>query len=179
MEISDNQLVGQVLNGETRLYSILVDRYKGQVYNLMYRFSGSADEAADMTQEVFCRVFEKLASYSEKTSFFSWLYTLALNYARDWERKRRKRSIKLEWFAKEVAPEPPDIHLDLEKKENESQLQQALAQLPAEKRELMILRFTHDCSIRELAEIFRLSESGVKMRLKRSLAELQRIMSDS
>ena len=60
MDISDNQLVNKILAGNKRSFATLVERYNTQIFNLMYRYCGSSEEAADMTQDVFCRVFEKL-----------------------------------------------------------------------------------------------------------------------
>ena len=94
METSDNQLIRQVLAGDNSAFAVLIERYKVQIYNLMYRYSGSREEAADLTQDVFCKLFEKLDRYREQKSFFSWLYVLALNHARDWCRKRTRHKYK-------------------------------------------------------------------------------------
>ena len=85
MEITDEILVTEVLQGKTEAFAHIVDRYKVQIYNLMYRYSHTTEDAKDMTQEVFCRAFERLNKYQQKSRFFSWLYTLALNYAKDWQ----------------------------------------------------------------------------------------------
>ena len=87
METSDETLVTEVLEGNTDAFATIVDRYKIQIYNLMYRYSYKSEDAADMTQEVFCRAFERLNQYRNTNRFFSWLYTLALNHAKDWQRK--------------------------------------------------------------------------------------------
>ena len=94
-EIPDEILVAMVLRGETEAFAYIVDRYKVQIYNLMYRFSNSAEDAADLTQEVFCKTFERLNQYRKRNQFFSWLYTLALNHARDWSKKKHNRTRNL------------------------------------------------------------------------------------
>ena len=101
MAISDETLIKKIRGGDTDSFAVIVERYKVQVYNLMYRYSGSAEDAADMTQDVFCRVFEKLERYRNQKSFFAWLYTLALNYAKDWSRKESNRERKFDRFSKE------------------------------------------------------------------------------
>jgi len=179
MEISDNQLVDKVLAGNKRSFVTLVERYNTQIFNLMYRYCSSSEEAADMTQDVFCRVFEKLGNYQEKKSFFSWLYTLALNYARDWNKKQFNRNIKLSRYADELRVQQEHVADEHESRHQTELLLRALDALSDDRRELVILRYRHDCSIRELGEIFNLTESATKMRLKRSLEELNKILGNS
>lgn len=179
MEISDNQLVEKVLAGNKRSFVTLVERYNTQIFNLMYRYCGSSEEASDMTQDVFCRVFEKLENYQEKKSFFSWIYTLAINYARDWNKKKHNRTMKLSRYADELRLQQENVADEHESMQETEMLLRALDALSDDRRELVILRYRHDCSIRELGDIFNLSESATKMRLKRSLAELNKILRNS
>jgi len=172
MELTDNQLVRQVRAGDRAAFGLLVERYQRQIYNLMYRFCGSADEAADLTQEAFCRAFERLTGYRRQATFFSWLYTLALNCARDWRRRRSVHDRRFGEYGQQLVGDHPVPERIFEKKESTGQLLRALERLPEDRRELLILKFRHECSIRELGEIFSLSESAVKMRIKRSLDEL-------
>ncbi len=176
MDLSDNQLVKLIRAGDSEAFAELVDRYQVQIFNMMYRFSGSADDAADLTQDVFCRAYERLGQYRQHHRFFSWLYTMALNHARDWSRKRRAhRQADHGYRPDDAAPETLPERV-LETKQQIDGLAAALQVLPADRRELLILRYRHDCSIRDLAEIFDLSESAVKMRVQRSLTELGKLM---
>ncbi len=173
MEVSDETLIKKIRGGDTDSFAVIVERYKVQVYNLMYRYSGSAEDAADMTQDVFCRVFEKLERYRSQKSFFAWLYTLALNYAKDWSRKKSNRERNIDRFSKEYtnneARSPARI---FEAGQETRELIHALELLPDDRREMVLLRYRHERSIREIAEIFDISESAVKMRLQRALEEL-------
>ncbi|MEJ2137636.1 MAG: RNA polymerase sigma factor [Desulfofustis sp.] len=173
MEISDDTLVDNIRGGDSDAFAVIVERYKIQIYNLMYRYSGSSEEAADMAQDVFCRAFERLGHYRKQHSFFAWLYTLALNYARDWARKRSRREQTIDTFVREsdahetIQPE----HL-VEAGQRAKGLIAALGMLAEDRREMVLLKYRHDCSIKEIAEIFEISDSAVKMRLKRALDEL-------
>jgi len=174
MEISDQTLVAEVLDGNTGAFAHIVERYKVQIYNLMYRFSATPDDAADMAQEVFCRAFERLDQYQERSQFFSWLYTLALNHARDWQRKKNNQIRGLARFSAELMNEQAlPVCSSLEADQETGSLNRALETLPADRREMLLLRYRHECSIRELAEIFDISESAVKMRLHRALEDLR------
>ncbi len=175
MEISDETLIKNIRGGDTESFALIVERYKVQVYNLMYRYSTSAEDAADMTQDVFCRVFERLERYRSQKSFFAWLYTLALNYAKDWSRKKSNRERNIDRFSKEYtnneAKSPGSI---LEAGQETRDLVSALETLADDRREMVLLKYRHERSVREIAEIFDISESAVKMRLHRALDELGR-----
>lgn len=180
MDLSDNQLVTRIRQGDHPLYSVLVERYSMQIYNLMYRFSGDREEATDLTQDVFCKAFEKLSSYRVGKSFFSWIYTTALNHARDWQRRQRHRENgKLYYAAGEgnsvtITPENA-----VETGQRNGMLYDALARLPEDRREMVILRYRHDRSIKELGEIFNISESAVKMRLSRAISDLGQVLKEN
>ena len=173
MEISDDALIQKIRGGESDFFAEIVERYKIQIYNLMYRYSGSAEDAADMTQDVFCRAFERLGQYRNQKNFFAWLYTLALNYAKDWARKRSTHEHNFETFARESADNETKLPESLLEADQEVKgLVAALAMLAEDRREMVLLKYRHERSIKEIAEIFEISESAVKMRLHRALDEL-------
>ena len=175
MEISDDTLINKIRGGDSESFAVIVERYNIQIYNLMYRYSGSKEDAADMTQDVFCRVFEKLDQYRSQKSLFAWLYTIALNYAKDWARKKSSRERNIDQLSMENASnetKPPESIL--EANEETQGLVSALELLADDRREMVLLKYRHEHSIKEIAEIFDISESAVKMRLRRALDELGR-----
>lgn len=176
-QISDNQLVAAIRDGDTDCFAVIVERYQSPIYNLMYRYSGSDTDAADMTQDLFCKVFVRLDQYRHGKSFFAWLYTMALNHARDWARKKEREGWKLNRLAAGTvgvnSPSPEQLAIG---RDAVAGLQAALATLPEDRRELVLLRYRHDRSISEIAEIFEISQSAVKMRLQRTLRELSEIL---
>ncbi len=173
MELPDDILINNIRRGDRDSFAVIVERYKLQIYNLMYRYSGSAEDAADMTQDVFCKAFERLGQYKQQKSFFAWLYTLALNFARDWARKSNRQKQTINTYSRESLIQeikPPESLI--EANQQTKSLSAALETLGADRREMVLLKYRHECSIREIAEIFEISESAVKMRLKRALDEL-------
>ncbi len=182
MEPSDEEIVARVLAGATQEYAWLVRKYERPIYNLMYRVTAHEQEAADLAQEVFVQSFAKLQTLDNHQPYFNWLYTIALNKGRDWKRALRNRSHHTPWRETDHAPRK-DHFQDLSSQEQaiqqqqyQEQLQRALLTLPAEKREPLILRYSYELSIREIAEIFSLSESATKMRIKRSLEQLRSLV---
>ena len=179
MEKSDEEIIRQVLGGDKQEFSAFIQRYQRQVFNLMYRYSQTDHDAADLTQEVFLRAYEKLGSFKPGHSFFSWLYTLAVNRAHDWSRKQNRQK-KHHNELHNTRPEPVRTESRQEKRllrhEEVMQLQKAMQELPDDTREILVLRYHHSCSVKEAAEIFSISESAVKMRTSRGLKQLQYLM---
>lgn len=175
MEQSDEAIVNRIVQGDTQAYEILICRYQDQIYNLMYRCTHSPENAAELTQDVFCKTFEKLSHLQIDRSFFSWFYTLALNHARDWLRKEKRQPHRNAFL---IDQDPVQGGIDspaeqVEKQELLDHITLAMMTLPLKNQEMLILRYHYGHSIAELSEIFNLSVSAVKMRLHRSLATLQ------
>jgi RNA polymerase sigma-70 factor, ECF subfamily len=178
MSYSDEEIIEQVLEGDKELFGILVERYQQPLFNLMLRSTHNRDEAADLTQDVFVRAFDKLWSFRSDKRFFPWLYSLAMNLAKDWQRKKRNHGSK-QHIIEQESLEREDVdhhHTMIENREEVSLLQGALLDLSGQTREILLLRYRHGRPVREVAEIFDLSESAIKMRVKRGLEQLRGIM---
>ncbi len=179
MEAADDEIVKQVLGGSRNRYRFLVSRYERQIFNLMFRYSHNDDDAADLTQEVFVKAYSRLDQYRYDDRFFSWLYALAVNLARDWYRKRcRSQELCTELVDNELKV-PGSVSRQeegLERSEEIKFLEDALGQLSHRNREMVILRYQQERSIKEIVEIFDMGESAVKMRLSRALKQLRKII---
>ena len=175
MDISDNHIVKQVRQGDIESYSELVQRYQRPIFNLMYRVSQSKEDAAELTQDVFCKAFEKLNSFKNGQNFFPWLYTLATNHGKDWIRRQVRTRDGLRLYSENLERENSSLPSEtIEKRQEVNKMFMALSKLPHEKQEMILLRYKQELSIGELGEIFNLSSSAVKMRIHRSLAFLQK-----
>lgn len=179
MNVPDEEIVEEVLKGDRELFAVLVGRYQQPVYNLMFRYAKNEAEAADLTQDVFLRSFDSLWRFKAGSRFFPWLYTLALNRARDWHRKVNKKRDKIRDYAAGLSLHrelETDQQSDLEFREDADLVEKALSQLPPDTREILLLRYLHECSVREVAGVFKISESAAKMRIKRGIALLQDVI---
>ena len=154
---------------------MLVDRYQRPIFNLMLRSVDTDDEAADLTQEAFVRAYDRLAQFKGEKRFFPWLYSLALNLARDWQRKKRTRKSKHHLVEQEFQGYEEDANQNIDKDDREDlrMLERAMLRLPNQTREILISRFRHGCSVKEVARAFDISESAAKMRLKRGVELLR------
>ncbi len=148
MELSDNEIVKQVREGNIEAFSEIVQRYQKPVFNLMYRFSQSEHDATELTQDIFCKAYGRLANFQNERSFFPWLYTVAMNHGRDWIHRQDKNRDGLRLYTDSLEHEnqllPPEI---VEKQQESTTLLMALSTLSSEKRELLLQRYQQDLSI--------------------------------
>ena len=161
-----------------------------RVYNICYRFTGSATDAEDLTQDVFLKVYRVIGSYDvEKGAFTTWLTTLTRNQlVDDFRKKRQERltdSMDASLGADEDGPSladriesegtPPDEVIA--QKQVQKAVQQALLKLSPDLREAVILRDIQDMDYREIATALKVPEGTVKSRINRGRTELARILS--
>ncbi|MBE1424514.1 RNA polymerase sigma-70 factor (ECF subfamily) [Desulfomicrobium macestii] len=161
----DAWAVEQTLNGDREAFAVLVRRYQGPVYRLMLRFSQDESEAAEMAQDAFVRVYERLAAYDSRRRFFTWLYTLALNLARDHARRLKRAPQCRQDLDTTLADKERDPLASLEA----ARLLDVLRGLPPKYAEALALRYIEDMPLEEVAETLGLSISGAKMRVHRGL----------
>ncbi|SFL87704.1 RNA polymerase sigma-70 factor, ECF subfamily [Desulfomicrobium norvegicum] len=161
----DAWAVEQTLNGDREAFAVLVRRYQGPVYRLMLRFSQDESEAAEMAQDAFVRVYERLAAYDSRRRFFTWLYTLALNLARDHARRLKRAPQCRQDLDTTLADKERDPLASLEA----ARLLDVLRGLPPKYAETLALRYIEDMPLEEVAETLGLSISGAKMRVHRGL----------
>jgi len=173
----ENGIIDDILSGDSHAYAILVRRYQKPIYNLMIRMTGNNEDAFDLTQDTFLRAYERLEQFRRGKSFFSWLYSIGMNLAKDHFRGVRRSRVGLDALSREAEfdplhnRQPTDVLLDAQK------VKWALTRIPEDYREAVVLRFHEDLSFKEVADCLNLSLSGAKMRVHRGLAMLKDILS--
>jgi len=175
-DLSDEDLVKAIVSSnDTLLFEILYDRYDKVVYNKCYGFSKSEDEAEDLTQDIFLKLFVKLKTFKGKSKFSTWLYAFTYNHCvnyvnRSTAKKIEKQSVGTENIEdKYYNPEVDDNSINLLRVEK---LNEALEQISPEEKMILLLKYQDSLSIKELADAFDIGESAVKMRLKRAKEKL-------
>jgi len=167
----DAMAVERTLNGEREAFAVLVRRYQGPVYRLMLRFSRDEHEAGEMAQDAFVRAYERLASYDQRRRFFTWLYTLALNLARDRARRVAREPLCRQDLDMTLADPGRDPLASLEA----ARLLEALRGLAPKYAEALALRYIEDMPLDAVAETLGVSMSGAKMRVHRALNMLREL----
>jgi RNA polymerase sigma-70 factor, ECF subfamily len=183
-------LVRRCLSGDAAAWEEVVRLQNRRIYNLCYRFTNSPDDAQDLTQEVFIRVYRTLGSYDvEKGAFTTWLTTLARNLLVDHFRRTRQDRVTDSIDAsvteerdspavsdrlRDPGPSPAD---HLASQETQKLVRRALAKLSPDLREAVILRDLQDMDYKEIAQVLRVPEGTVKSRINRGRMELARLLS--
>jgi RNA polymerase sigma-70 factor, ECF subfamily len=183
-------LVRRCLAGDAAAWEGIVRLHNRRIYNLCYRFTNSPDNAEDLTQEVFIKLYRTLATYDvEKGAFTTWLTTLTRNLLVDHFRRSRQDRVtdsidagitedddfpSLSDRLPYQGPSPADR---LASQETQKMVQQALGRLSPELREAVILRDLQDMDYKEIAQVLRVPEGTVKSRINRGRTELARLLS--
>ena len=178
----DTVLVGRILGGEEALFEILVRRYQTRVVAHVARMVGNRDDALDLSQEIFLKVFQALERYNAEYKFSTWLFRIAGNAAIDHLRKRRPRTVPLE------IPDPEtrsgvsgieheshglDPYGELRNVQRGDAISRAIADLPPEFRELITLRHFGGLSYEDIARVKNMPLGTVKNKLFRARVVLK------
>ena len=182
-------VVERCIRGDNGAWAELVRSHHRRVYGMCYRFTGSASDAEDLTQEVFLKLYGNLRSFnSDKGSFTTWITTLTRNLLVDhFRRSRMERStdsLDAGWDDAEEQRSGAEMLQDVRRsphdhmmgRELEKMVQAALAKVSPELREAVILRDLEDMDYKEIALVLRVPEGTVKSRISRGRAELARLL---
>ena len=178
-EQSDEEaIIRKCLDGDADSYSILVDRYKAMVYNVAYRMLGDGDSAKDIAQDSFIAAYAGLRQFRSSSKFSSWLYSIVLNKCRD-----HLRATKETVSTDDIADLRPDSGISPEQAAAAGQsrdiLQQALATLPEEYREVLILKHIEELDYREIAAITGMGITALKVRAHRAREMLRKSLEEA
>lgn len=173
------------LEDKRAAFDELYRRYHAKVFSTARHVTGDSNAAADVTQETFLQVFEKFDTFESRSSFSSWLYRIAINFAGEHRRKHRKSPISLSAppaggsnsAAESVEPlEERLAKTRLEADERSDEVQDALLQLSPKLRTVVVLRYIEDLSYEEVAEVLSCSVGTVKSRLNRAHEALEKLL---
>lgn len=183
------KLVRRCLGGDAEAWQQLVVAQNRRVYGICYRFTGSKNDAEDLTQEVFLKVYRNLASFDvAKGSFQTWISTLTRNLLVDHFRRTRMDratdSLQASFDGEPDSPTMADQLMDTRPDQMHHvaaaqlrvRVQDALKELSPELREAVILRDLEDMDYKEIAQVLRIPEGTVKSRISRGRGELARLL---
>jgi RNA polymerase sigma-70 factor, ECF subfamily len=191
--LEDAQLVAALVRrcvaGDAAAWEDIVRQYHRRIYNICYRFAGSTDEAEDLTQDVFIKMYKTLNTYDlDRGAFMTWVTTITRNLLVDHFRKSKydrvtdsldtpvsehEDAMPLSDRIEDKAP-APDSHV--QSRETSETVHHALQKLSPELREAVILRDLQDMDYKEIATVLKVPEGTVKSRINRGRAELARLL---
>ncbi|MGS2725966.1 RNA polymerase sigma factor [Psychroserpens sp. BH13MA-6] len=174
MKLSDEDLVSAIVkDNDTMLFEILYDRFASLVYNKCYGFAKDSDEAKDLTQDVFLKLFVKLSSFKGKSKFSTWLYAFTYNHCvnyvtRNTAKKFEKQSVD---YADIENISDDDEYSDFSDMRVDK-LKKALDLVSPDEKMILLLKYQDNLSIKEIESVLGIGESAVKMRVKRAKDKL-------
>jgi len=178
MPVSIDETIQRAGEGDQSAWDTIVRTYWRKVFNVAYRFVGTYDEAEDLTQEIFLKVFRSLGTFDRRANFQTWLISVSRNLCIDHYRSVRKEreTIDRDVDANELSPVSREIGpvAALEQRDRVMLLRQALAALPETLRTAVLMRDIQELSYQEIADKLRLPEGTVKSRINRGRTELAR-----
>lgn len=175
-KISDEDLIKSIVKtNDTVLFEVLYDRYSKIVYNKCYGFAKDEDEAKDLTQDVFLKLFVKLITFKGTSKFSTWLYAFTYNHCvnyvtRSTQKKIEKQSIEssgLENLSDENDEDDNSIH-----RMKVEYLKVALELISPDEKMILLLKYQDLLTVKELETVLGIGESAIKMRLKRAKERL-------
>ena len=173
-------LVEDAKAGSRQAFAQLADRFHEDVFRMVYYRIRSRTDAEDITQDVFLKVFQKISGIKESAKFRGWLFSITLNRIRDFQRKKRFRSLfkaeeeNIESHIPDQAVNDPSDALDqVLKKDFWRQVSLVMNKLSKMEKEVFLLRFFDHLSLNEIADIVKKNESTIKTHLYRALAKLK------
>ena len=179
---SDEELVNLYIETQQNAYfERLYERYCDKVYRKCLSFTKDPARAEDLAHDVFLKLVVKLSTFQGQAKFSTWLYSITYNYCTDQLRSSNKhREVFMDegWERLDVKTDDENDLTELAELEAR-QLQRALEQLPADEQTMLLMKYQDDVSIREIAALNGLTESAVKMRLKRSRDKLRKYYLES
>lgn len=170
----DCELVEQFRQGKIEGYNELFKRYREKVYWIARRILGNHNDADDVVQDVFIKVYHKLKSFRGESEFYTWIYRITVNTALNVAYKNKvKDFLSLDVFKSEIAQEnktPDEIHIE---KEKNSLIEQAINKLPPKQKAVFIMRFYDELSYEEIAKILKKSVGGSKANYFQALQKIK------
>jgi RNA polymerase sigma-70 factor (ECF subfamily) len=172
------ELIARCLKGDQAAWELIVRQHWRKVFNVAYKFVGKYDEAEDLAQDIFLKIFKSLNTFDRRANFQTWLISVSRNLCIDHYRSVRKEreTIDRGVDASQLSPASPDKSpiAALEQRDRVLLLRDALAELPDTLRTAVVLRDIQELSYQEIADRLSLPEGTVKSRINRGRTELAR-----
>jgi RNA polymerase sigma-70 factor, ECF subfamily len=173
--MENGQLIERWQQGDKEAWSMIVQTYGKQIYNLALHFIGNRDEAADITQEIFLKLYNNREKFHQDRNLASWILTLSRNHCIDyWRRNRKHQSVAdVETDIADLGPTPEENEV---RRSDIERLRNGLMQLEPEQRFLLTLRDIQDLAYEEIAARLDIPLGTVKSRINRARARLARVL---
>jgi RNA polymerase sigma factor (sigma-70 family) len=166
------QWIQEVLSGNKQVYAHIINKYKNQLYATILRMTRNPQNAQDLVQEAFIKVYQQLGKYDNKGSFSKWMYRVAINHCMD-EFRKKSYKMKLVEINEEKVVNPNHPEVIFLKKEKNRELERLIGTLPEDERMIILLRYVNELSYSEISELSELPVSSVRNKLHRAKKKIR------
>jgi RNA polymerase sigma factor (sigma-70 family) len=176
--INDQHYIDKILQGETNAFAVLVDRYKDMIFTLALKMVKNREEAEEVAQDTFIKIFSSLNKFKGDSKFSTWIYKIAYNTCLDRLKKNKKEdlNISIDEFSAHLIKTMDNALSALEDKERKQTIQNCLNLLPSEENFLLTLFYFEDQNLEEIGKIMNINANNVKVKLFRSRQKLAVIL---
>lgn len=184
--MEEKQLLAKLKQGDTEAFETLVRQYQQKVYNLTLRLTGNPEDAWDLSQEVFFKVWRSIDTFQGQSALSTWIYRMTYNLCIDFLRAQKRQktvSLTVEDDKEEAVelqlPDPdPDPEQALLLAEDRALLDRALRELDTEARTILTLRVVQELPYDQIAQVLHVKEGTVKSRLSRARERLRKKLAE-
>jgi RNA polymerase sigma factor (sigma-70 family) len=176
--IPDQHYIDKMLQGETNAFAVLVDRYKDMIFTLALKMIKNREEAEEVAQDTFIKIYSSLSKFKGDSKFSTWIYKIAYNTCLDRLKKNKKEenNISIDEFSSHLIKTMDNALSALEEKERKQAIQNCLNLLPREENFLLTLFYFEDQNLEEIGKIMSINANNVKVKLFRSRQKLAVIL---
>ena len=177
-KLSDQHYINQIIRGDTNVFGILVDRYKDMIFSLALKMIKDREEAEEVSQDTFIKVYNSLNKFKGDSKFSTWIYKITYNTCLDRLKKKKKEDsiISIDEFSNHLIKTLDNALSALEEKERKESILNCLNLLSREENFLLTLYYFDDQSLEEIAKIMNINSNNVKVKLFRSRKKLAVIL---
>jgi RNA polymerase sigma-70 factor (ECF subfamily) len=177
-KLSDQHYINQIIQGDTNVFGVLVDRYKEMIFTLALKMIKNREEAEEVSQDTFLKAYNSLNKFKGDSKFSTWIYKIAYNTCLDRLKKNKKEegTILIDEFSDHLVKTLDNALSVLEEKERKETIQNCLNLLSSEENFLLTLYYFDDQDLDEIAKIMDINSNNVKVKLFRSRKKLAVIL---
>lgn len=177
-KLPDQHFITQIIGGNTNAFSVLVDRYKDLIFSLALKMVKNREEAEEVAQDTFIKIFNSLEKFKGDSKFSTWIYKVAYNTCLDRIKKNKKDegNILIDDFSEHLVKTVENALSKMMDEERKKSIQDCLNLLPSDEGFLLTLFYFEDQNLEEIAKIMDITSNNVKVKLFRSRQKLASIL---